>query len=269
MNRIHNHRTPQTNTAQLPLLSLGPTSSHKPSSKSGSSTKANGDASKKDSTKDDSKKDDKKATPANDNATPDAAATFTSEQDAKILKMKGENKSWKIIADELGTFPARVKGRFKELNDKAGTGAGGDTKKDEAKKEETKDDEKKDAQQGGKQGKQSKKDKKREWQEQQKEKHKPDHQEAKKEEQKEEPKCEQARPARSVAASSTSGWFELEEDDNFSFGELQMLVSILDADMGRVWDRVASAFFDKTGRRIAPCDVKQKMRRSARARSTF
>lgn len=267
MNRIHNHRTPQTNTTQLPLLSLGPMS-HKPSSKSGSSAKANGDASKKDSTKDNSKKDDKKTTPANDNATPDAAATFTSEQDAKILKMKGENKSWKMIADELGTHPGRVKGRFKELNDKAGTGAGGDTKKDEAKKE-AKDDEKKDAQQGGKQGKQSKKDKKREWQEQQKEKHKPNHQEAKKEEQKEEPKCEQARPARSVAASSTSGWFELEEDDNFSFGELQMLVSILDADMARVWDRVASAFFDKTGRRIAPCDVKQKMRRSARARSTF
>lgn len=41
---------------------------------------------------------------------------FTAEQDAAILRMKGEeNKSWREIAAALGVAPGEVKGRFREL----------------------------------------------------------------------------------------------------------------------------------------------------------
>lgn len=51
---------------------------------------------------------------------------------------------------------------------------------------------------------------------------------------------------------------ELAEDDTFSFGELQALVELLERDQRYVWDRVAAAFYDLSGRRVEPGVVAEK-----------
>lgn len=53
-------------------------------------------------------------------------------------------------------------------------------------------------------------------------------------------------------------WVTLQEDDLFSFGELQLLSELIaQYDAGRWW-MVASRFFDKTGRRVHLDDVRDK-----------
>jgi hypothetical protein len=58
-------------------------------------------------------------------------------------------------------------------------------------------------------------------------------------------------------------WLTLQEDDMFSFGELQCLSELIGKDLGQSWQRVAAKFFDLTGRRIHPDDVRDKFERMA------
>ncbi|TKA81454.1 hypothetical protein B0A49_00297 [Cryomyces minteri] len=57
---------------------------------------------------------------------------------------------------------------------------------------------------------------------------------------------------------SLEEWKVLNEDDVFSFKELQLLAAIMFKDVDEQCMRVASRFFDKTGRRIHPDDVREK-----------
>jgi hypothetical protein len=50
----------------------------------------------------------------------------------------------------------------------------------------------------------------------------------------------------------------LVEDDLFSFGELQAMSELIDADMNAMWQRVSGAFFAMTGKRIASEDIRDK-----------
>lgn len=62
----------------------------------------------------------------------------------------------------------------------------------------------------------------------------------------------------SEARFTMGEWVTLQEDDIFSFGELQLLSELIaQYDLGR-WQMVASRFFDKTGRRVHPDDVRDK-----------
>lgn len=53
-------------------------------------------------------------------------------------------------------------------------------------------------------------------------------------------------------------WMTLQEDDLFSFGELQCLSELIAKDSGQSWLRIASAFYDTTGRRVHPDDIRDK-----------
>jgi hypothetical protein len=58
-------------------------------------------------------------------------------------------------------------------------------------------------------------------------------------------------------------WLTLQEDDMFSFSELQCLSELIGKDLSQSWQRVAAKFFDLTGRRIHPDDVRDKFERMA------
>jgi hypothetical protein len=53
-------------------------------------------------------------------------------------------------------------------------------------------------------------------------------------------------------------WRTLQEDDVFSFGELQCLSELMLRDERQRWLRLASAFYDKTGRRVHSEDIREK-----------
>ena len=64
--------------------------------------------------------------------------------------------------------------------------------------------------------------------------------------------------ATNEARFTMNDWLTLQEDDIFSFGELQCLSELIAKDMNQGWQRVAAKFFDLTGRRVHPDDVREK-----------
>lgn len=159
----------------------------------------------------------------------DKDAPFTAEDDEVLKRMKGENKSWKEIVEVLGRNQHVLKTHWKEINEAGGKNDNADTN-------------------NNKKDKENKKDK------------------SARAEQKPEPTP--SKPA-SVKAPSVAGsngqarftmheWMTLQEDDFFSFGELQCLSELMLRDERQRWLRVASAFYDKTGRRVHPEDIREK-----------
>lgn len=162
---------------------------------------------------------------------------FTAEQDEKLKELKGQNKTWKEIAEGMGLQPrdiGRLKARFKEIgpapapaagNEKGGKGLNPG---------------------GGKKGKGGGKNKGDGGGEV-----------APKEE-----------PAPAPAAVPTAGnvggvsgevkAIELQADDLFDVEDLQVLVKIVEEDQKNMWLRVASRFFDRTGQRVHPDDIKER-----------
>lgn len=60
------------------------------------------------------------------------------------------------------------------------------------------------------------------------------------------------------ARFTMSEWLTLQEDELFSFSELQCLSEIIMRDQKQSWLRIASGFFDLTGRKVHPEDVREK-----------
>jgi len=98
--------------------------------------------------------------------------------------------------------------------------------------------------------------------------------EANKENKKAEKKKEKPASAKaaSVAGSRRSNgearftmkeWLTLQEDDLFSFGELQCLSELIMRDQSQTWLRIASSFYDKTGRKVHPEDIQEKFEQMA------
>ncbi|KAM0722846.1 hypothetical protein Q7P37_001044 [Cladosporium fusiforme] len=183
---------------------------------------------------------------------PDVA--WTPEEDAKLKAMKADGKTWKEISVEMLRGANMLKNRFKELagkdqgqQDGADKGKGGG---DQSQKGNNNQNNK----QGGGQGKQDKKDKKN------------NNQNANKDDSK--PKQDNNKKAPSKAPSKTNinndtrftmnDWLTVQEDGVFSFGELQCLSELLVKDSYQNWQRVAAKFFDLTGRRVHPDDVRDK-----------
>ena len=157
--------------------------------------------------------------------------------------MKAKNKTWNEIAAEVGRSKRQVQDRFKEIKATDGGDAGAAAKKDEGGKKND----------GGKKGGDDKAEKKKE-----------DKKADKKEDKKQ--AAERKPPSNKAPSNAGSGqarftmneWMTLQEDDLFSFGELQCLSELMMRDERQRWMRIASAFFDKTGRRVHPEDIHDK-----------
>jgi len=178
-------------------------------------------------------------------------ADFTAKDDKRLMEMKAVNKSWKEITAELDRPKNVLKDRYNHLNALQGGGGevdknkSGDKKQDGGNGKDDKQNEKsghdKGDKKGGKENKQAKGDKNSN----------------------EKPSAK----APSKAPSRTSSrdvrftgdeWKNLQEDDLFSFGELQCLTELIMREDRQRWLRIASAFADRTGRRVHPEDIREK-----------
>ncbi|KAK4507746.1 hypothetical protein PRZ48_001481 [Zasmidium cellare] len=163
---------------------------------------------------------------------------FSKKDKEKIKELLDSNTGYKQIAEALGR--AKVD---KPLKDEiAKIKAEGGDKKDDSK------DKKKDGDGGGK----------KENQKKEKEKSKTD-----------EPKkpasvAPSHRSHRSEARFTMEEWRILQEDEMFTFGELQLLSDIIMKDRSQSWLAIASRFLDKTGRRVHPDDIKDKFDQMAK-----
>jgi hypothetical protein len=225
---------------------------------------------------------------------------WTPEEDEKLKAMKGDGKTWAEITVEMGRHKGQLNVRWKEIkppssDDKGkmpADGKGGDSGKGQNDKE------KQNGGNGG-QGKQGKKGKKGGDNQQNQNNnnnqkkndnknknhnHEKSNQDKKEAEEKTSSKTEEPKPSSNKPASNKptskpasnsnnadnnetrftmTDWLTLQEDDMFSFGELQCLSELIGKDLGQSWQRVAAKFFDLTGRRIHPDDVRDKFERMA------
>ncbi|KAI9713886.1 MAG: hypothetical protein M1820_000616 [Bogoriella megaspora] len=212
----------------------------------------------------------------NDNANRD----WTAEEDAKLLELKTASKStWAQIANELGKPAWEVKKRFKEINkpaepkdagaDQGGPNAGEDKKDgDDAKKDNNKT--KKGNQGGGagdKDGQTHTGGKKNKG----KGKNKGDQQANKDSKPGQEGDGGKAK-SKSLSkgkekvqkadggdpAFTLTQYTSMHGDEMFSYEELAMLGKLVARDESRDWLRIASRFYDKTGRRVHSDDVRER-----------
>lgn len=163
---------------------------------------------------------------------------FTEEQDAQLIKMKQENKSWKEIAAEMGKPQWLLKQRFKEIKPKDEKGG----QKEEKSKGKDKAVEKQASIHDGK--------------------HIAHHSEktkVKKADNKEASKAQDIHKGKTKAKYTRSEWMTLTEDDSFTYKDLETLAGIVSQDNDEKWDRISSRFFDYTGRRVHPEDIKRKL----------
>jgi hypothetical protein len=209
------------------------------------------DAKKRDAGKDKGKKDDvKKADPKKDDAKKNEqgdSTPFTADENAKIRELMGQGMGAAKIAHNMdGRTRAEVGKRIGELKKQDGD-AGGNTKGDDEPKEGAqKDNSKSDDTKG--------KDKKRN-----------------KSSNKQESKPKAGKPA-SVAGSAYSEvkftmgeWLTLQEDDEFTFRELQFLSELIGKHPDWSWLQIASRFADKMDRRVHPEDIREKFLQMAAA----
>ena len=178
-------------------------------------------------------------------------APFTVEEDERLKKMKAEGKTWREIATEMHRPQGQLKNRNKEINPDGDGGEGyRGGKKDGNGKRGGGDNENNNNHAQNKE--ESKKDKKaaKEDQPEKEKKEKPSN------------KAPSKAPSKAVsngeARFTMKEWITLQEDDMFSFGELQCLSELLMRDENQRWLRIASRFFDLTGRRVHPQDIKEK-----------
>ena len=157
--------------------------------------------------------------------------------------MKADHKGMKPIAKELGRYAKEIKARWEQIDpDGANAGAAkkhdGGGKKDDKTKDKAKD--------GGekKADKQAKADK------------------GGKDQKKAPSKAGSVR-SDGQARFTMNEWMTLQEDDLFSFGELQCLSELIMRDDNQRWLRIASRFADKTGRRVHPEDIREKFEEMA------
>ncbi|KAK0250421.1 hypothetical protein LTR91_017778 [Friedmanniomyces endolithicus] len=161
---------------------------------------------------------------------------WTTGEDAELKKLMAQGNTFKQIAKEMKRGQAQIKKHWAEIGNTA--------KVDQAepKKTETRAEEPKHA---------SKKEKKA----------------AKKAAKKAEAEIHAAaaekkdtKPDRrdGEARFTLHEWQTLTEDSLFSLGELQCLSELAMRDQSQNWLRVAAKFYDKTGRRVHPEDIREK-----------
>ncbi|KAK5120496.1 hypothetical protein LTR85_006151 [Meristemomyces frigidus] len=218
-------------------------------------------------------------------------AEWTADEDAKLKALKADNTPWKQIAEEMSRPQYQLKARFKEIKDTDG----GDEKKDDdggkkggdggGKKNKNKNKggggggDEGEGKKGGGEGKKNKQkgdSKQNQTAEEKKAAGMKIAAEKKAAAAKEKEKKHAAEKAPSKAGSTRSTprnggeakftmneWMTLQEDSLFSFGELQCLSELILRDQNQTWLRIAAAFYDKTGRRVHPEDIREKFEEMA------
>jgi hypothetical protein len=197
-------------------------------------------------------------------------APWTAEQDKVLKAMKEDGKSWAQIVQEVGHSKSQCQARWKEINSAQG-------KKEDAGKKDGGGDGGDQAKQGGEnkdgnnqnQG-QGKKNKKGGNNQNHNQNHnnnqsndkndnnnKNNHQNKKGNKPTPKPSSNNDNIP-NEARFTMNDWLTLQGDDIFSFGELQCLSELIAKDMNQSWHRVAAKFFDLTGRRVHPDDVREK-----------
>ena len=58
-------------------------------------------------------------------------------------------------------------------------------------------------------------------------------------------------------------WLTLQSDSLFTISELQFLSELILRDQNQTWLRIASMFYDRTGRKVHPEDIREKFERMA------
>ena len=194
-------------------------------------------------------------------------APWTAAQDKTIIAMKGESKTWAQIGLEVGRTKHEVSARWKVINPHKGqnqdagkkdNGGGGGDKGQQNK--------------GGNNQGQGKKGKKNKGGGNNQNNNQNNNNNNKKDDKNKNQNGNQKNSSDKPAAKQRSNngnttnearftmndWLTLQEDDIFSFGELQCLSELIAKDLNQGWQRVAAKFFDLTGRRVHPDDVREK-----------
>ncbi|KAM3418743.1 hypothetical protein BST61_g4717 [Cercospora zeina] len=165
---------------------------------------------------------------------------FTDDEDKELRELMQADANWKTVARALKKPQDACKKRWEEI--------GGDAAKAEPRKEDP-------PKQEDSTGKDAKKENTQT-------------EDTKLENNKKPASVKQASKAASVAESvrstgssikfTMSEWRRLQEDDFFSLDELQLLCQLIGKKGQASWLGIASAFHDKTGRRVHPDDIKEK-----------
>ncbi|KAG8625796.1 hypothetical protein KVT40_006197 [Elsinoe batatas] len=208
----------------------------------GDKGKGEGNKPKENSGKTDQKPTDEKNEAANNSD----ADTWTPEQDAKLIELKAANKSWKDIATEMSKPRASLTARWKEINPATTDAQNKDTKDTNTPSANA-------------------------------EKKTPEHQQSSGADHLKQSKPSKPQPLSSPPpAPSPSGpraneplltlkaYAALLSEDAafFSHSELNQLWDLRDeADDEGKWERLASGFYDATGRRVHEGDVRGKVER--------
>ncbi|KAK3625872.1 hypothetical protein LTR56_020185 [Elasticomyces elasticus] len=215
--------------------------------------------------KNDNKKDEKKDNKGGDKNPSNKPFTDDEDAELKALVAKPDYK-WKDIAKEMKRGQQTLKDRWKEIGDASDP----DDRSGEEKKDDKKD-EKKDG--GGGETKQMSKKERQAAKKAEKEKAEAGGggEEKKQQNEGKKDKSKTAAKAPSKVGSAGGGearftmneWLTLQEDSLFSFGELQCLSELIMRDQSQTWLRIAATFYDKTGRRVHPDDIREKFEEMA------
>jgi hypothetical protein len=210
--------------------------------------------------------------------TDDAAVAWSAEQDKTLKTMKEDGKTWVQIATETGKAKHECQARWKEIRPADGEAQG---KQDDGGNKDNggggNGGQQGEQNKGGEEQGQGKKNKKGKGGENhQNQNNNQQHKNNKKGEKKDNKNYsnqQNHKPTKTASAPpnnpppantknearfTMTDWLTLQEDDIFSFGELQCLSELIAKDMNQGWQRVAAKFYDLTGRRVHPDDVREK-----------
>ncbi|KAK3112822.1 hypothetical protein LTR53_010503 [Teratosphaeriaceae sp. CCFEE 6253] len=220
---------------------------------------------------------------------------WTADDDAKLKSMKAVNKTNKEIAEALNRDVGQIKKRWKEIGP-GNEGGKGDEKKDDAGGNNGKDDGKnpsgrewtvdedtqlealkvagKEWKEIGQIMKRGQGQVKERWKKigdggdggkaETKTGDKKKSSDSKKVNGKPKPSSKAGSAHAGEARFTMNEWITLQEDSLFSFGELQCLSELIMKDQNQPWLRIAGSFYDRTGRRVHPDDIREKFEEMAR-----
>lgn len=180
---------------------------------------------------------------------------FTAEEDEKLRTMKGEGKSWKEIAGEMGRAVHLLRNRWKEIGGNQGGG------NEQSKKEGGGEKGGKEGQKGGDNNNKEQGGGKNKNKNEGKDKNADKKDSKTKQDNNAAPKSNGKADANNTnddTLFTMDQWLTVQEDDLFSFGELKCLGELIAKDSRQNYQRVAARFFDLTGRRVHPDDVRDK-----------
>ncbi|KAI7083943.1 hypothetical protein KC356_g7159 [Hortaea werneckii] len=206
---------------------------------------------------------------------------FTAEEDAKLKELKDTNTTWADIASQMNRPIQELKPRWGQIkpntNDQKPQQQGKGNGKGKQNQQNNNQQEKKGGKPQTKEQEQAAAKKREERQKRREEAEKPVSlapaatpapANPKK------PTNESIKPLPGALPTNTANagdetrftlheWLTLQSDSLFTLSELQCLSEIIMRDQNQTWLRIASVFYDKTGRKVHPEDIREKFEQMA------